>query len=119
MTTARPGKAYLSRATIPGGHKAPRHWFVPAQAQCNQNITLSDARSAWNPAVTGTATLTSFTSFNGSGTLPIDGAAMTDGQTSTHNVSAVVDGGSSGGTITNCAGINGPNTSITLMVVNS
>ena len=50
---------------------ATRHWFVPAQAQCNQNITLSDARSAWNPAVTGTATLTSFTSFNGSGTLPI------------------------------------------------
>ena len=58
---------------------ATRQRFVPTPAQCNQTITLSDAQNAGNPALTGTATLTSFTSFNGSGMLSIDGSSMSDG----------------------------------------
>jgi hypothetical protein len=46
---------------------AARQPFVPTLARCNQTIELSDAQNAGNPALTGTAALTSFTSFNGTG----------------------------------------------------
>ncbi len=97
---------------------AARHPFVPTLAQCNQTIELSDARNAGNPALTGTAALTSFASFNGTGMLAIDGSSMSDGSTNTQDVSAAVTGGVTGGTITNCAGITGPDTTIRLVVGN-
>ena len=98
---------------------ARRQIFTPAPTQCNQTVTLSDAhQNNVNPALTGTASLTSFTSFNVSGMMDIDGSSMTDGQTSTQNVSAVLAGGASGGTVTNCADIAGPDTTITLVVGN-
>ena len=97
---------------------ATRQPFVPRLAQCNQTLELSDAQSSVNPALTGTAALTSFTSFNGTGMLSIDGSSMSDGSTNTQDVSAVATGGVSGGTITNCAGITGPDTTITLVVGN-
>jgi hypothetical protein len=92
--------------------------FVPTVAQCNQAIELSDVHNSGNPALTGTASLTSFTSFNSTGMLSIDGASMSSGQTNSQDVSAAVDGGANGGTITNCAGITGPDTTITLVVGN-
>jgi hypothetical protein len=76
---------------------ASRSVFLPTPANCKETVTLSDAQSSTNPVVTGTATLTSFTSFNSTGTLSIDGSTMSDGQTNTQNVSAAVDGGSNGG----------------------
>ena len=87
---------------------ATRQPFVPKLAQCNQTIELSDAQINCNPALTGTAALTSFTSFNDTGMLSIDGSSMSDGSTNTQDVRAVATGGVSGGTITNCAGITGP-----------
>ncbi len=90
--TGRPVRAYHPTATTTVGNRAPRRVsaFVPTPAQCNQTITLTDAQNAGNPALTGTATLTSFTTFNGSGMLSIDGSSMSDGQTNTQDVSAVV-----------------------------
>ena len=95
-----------------------RHSFLPTLAQCNQTVTLTDAQTTGNPALTGTATLTTFTSFNAGGTLSIDGSSMSDGQTNTQDVSAAVDGGASGGSVTNCAGITGTNATIMLVVGN-
>jgi hypothetical protein len=68
--------------------------------------------------MTGTATVTTFSSFNGSGILPIDGSSMSNGQTNTQDVSADVSGGVNGGTITNCAFITGSDTTTNLVAGN-
>jgi hypothetical protein len=95
---------------------ANRQIFVPTSAACNQLVTLTDTQNLSNPVLTGTATLTSFTSFNSNGTISIDGSSMSNGETNNQDVSAGVDGGASGGTITNCAALSGPNTSVTLTI---
>jgi hypothetical protein len=84
-----------------------RKLIAPTASQCNQTINLTDAQNSSNPVLTGTATLKTFTSFNASGTMPIDGGSMSVGQQLNEPVQAQVDGGSSGGAITNCAQITG------------
>lgn len=75
---------------------AVRNVFLPTPAQCNQNITLTDTQTLTNPTMTGTAAVTTFSSFNGTGILPIDGSSMSNGQTNTQDVSADVSGGVNG-----------------------
>jgi len=80
---------------------------VPALEQSNNQVTLSDTDS--NISQTGTVTHTNFTTAIGSGT-----GTEAVSATTTRTVSVDIDAGSSGGTITNTAHLDGQDTFVTV-----
>lgn len=80
---------------------------IPALQQHNASVTLTD--DATHVALAGTATTTDFATDIGGGT-----GTETISASATRAVSMTADGGTSGGTVTNCANIDSPNSTTTL-----
>jgi hypothetical protein len=82
---------------------------VPALVACNASVNLTDPKVSTTPTVT----VSDPPGFNSGGIG--DGVAITDTTTSPYAVTAPVDGGPSGGTITNTAYLDGQDYKVSLV----